>query len=141
VQLSRKTFPDYHAWALEEPEGTVGLDHATYRLRASTLANIYLHLEPEHLRSERWTVPWESVHSVAAIFSTSQAGNRPHGYLRVAYFDELHDVIWLPNCVPLEGVYLRFVEQEIRTRCKNYVQRTGSEADVPVPLRNLRPDT
>lgn len=144
LQLARKrsqeAFPRLYGFVPEEPPGSVELDRQTYRVRTGALSPYWIHLRQQELQTERWTLAWESLHGVAAVFERGMGGPRPTGVLRACFFERQLDLLVVPSVVELEAVYLRWLEEALRARARRYVRPDGGTTDdIPEPLRNLRP--
>lgn len=134
---SKEQFRDFHRYQLEEPPGTVNVEGATYLLGEGFSA-VTVHLEPDQVRSPRWKIPWESIHGTATVFATRPGMRAIDGFLRVAYQDEILDLVHLPDLRPIDAAHLRWLESEVKRRSQAPRRAKGSPADVPVRLRDLR---
>ena len=141
-QLRRQSEHRYstlHGYALEEPPGEVELDRAVYQVRQSTFTPVRIELDDLGVQTDRWTVPWDALDGVAALFEPGLGRDRPDGILRVCFREQLLDLLVLHDLQELEGVYLRWLEHTLRSRARAYVRPDpGSSDEIPEPLRRLR---
>ncbi len=127
-------YPKLYAYRLSAPPGTIDLDRARYWIRAPSIG--WIHCDPQQVRTARWRVSWGSIHGVAAVFSRSSVRERPDGLLKISFFDEVYDLLRIPEPTDREAVYLRWLEQWMERRVLRHRSR-GTPDDVPAPLRAL----
>lgn len=138
LERSERDHTMLHTYRLEEPPGSVALDAAEYTLRGNTFQPLRLRMEATQLRSTSWTIAWESIHGVATVFEHEYGRHRPTGFLKVSFYDRVLDLLVVPEVTEIEAVWLRWLEDAVRTRCRQYVRPEGSAADIPPPLQSLR---